>query len=291
AAVSQAGAMGVVQPVSLTYVFGYDFRQGLKYIRSLTDKPIGMNALIEGNNKRYHQRMAEWIDIALEEGVRFFITSLGKPNWVVDQVQAQQGIVYHDVTEAKWAEKALQAGVDGLIAVNNRAGGHAGQLTATALIQDLKQFEVPVICAGGIASASSYAEVMDLGYAGVQMGTRFIASKECSASDDYKQAIIEASEQDIVLSEKVTGVPVSMINTDTVKRMGVKTGWLEKQLSQFNRLKHWLRVIRVLRSYKRLQQASSGLSQKDHFWQAGKSVAEIDCVLPVTEIIHRLVKA
>ena len=85
AAVSETGAIGIVQPVSLSYVHGYDFRQGLQYIRTLTAKPFGMNALIEQSNKRYHERMVQWIDIALEEGVRFFITSLGKPDWVVKQ--------------------------------------------------------------------------------------------------------------------------------------------------------------------------------------------------------------
>ena len=84
AAASDAGAIGVVQPLSLTYVHGHDFREGLRLIKSITDRPIGLNALIEASSKRYHNKMVEWIDIALEEGVRFFITSLGKPRWVVD---------------------------------------------------------------------------------------------------------------------------------------------------------------------------------------------------------------
>ena len=74
----------------------------------------------------YEERMKRWIDIALEEGVRFFITALGNPRWVVDKVHAVGGVVYHDVTERKWALKALDGGVDGLICVNGRAGGHAG---------------------------------------------------------------------------------------------------------------------------------------------------------------------
>ena len=84
AAVSAAGGLGVLQPISLTYVYDYDFRAGIRLIRELTDRPIGMNALIEKSSKKYQARMSEWIDIGLEEGVRFFVTSLGKPDWVAD---------------------------------------------------------------------------------------------------------------------------------------------------------------------------------------------------------------
>ncbi|MFM8301333.1 MAG: NAD(P)H-dependent flavin oxidoreductase, partial [Gemmatimonadota bacterium] len=125
AAVSEAGGLGIVQPISLTYVHGYDFREGLRFIKQRTSKPIGFNALIEGNNKIYRKRMEEWIDIALEEGVRFFLTSLGNPRWVCEKVHAVGGVVYHDVTERKWAQKGVDGGIDGLVAVNDRAGGHA----------------------------------------------------------------------------------------------------------------------------------------------------------------------
>src|SRR5512134_311776 len=130
AAVSEAGGIGIVQPVSLTWVHGHEYRAGLRLIRSLTSKPIGMNALIEKTSRRYHERMVRWVEESLEEGVRFFVTSLGDPRWVVARVHAAGGVVYHDVTEAKWAAKAQAAGADGLIAVNDRAGGHAGPRSA-----------------------------------------------------------------------------------------------------------------------------------------------------------------
>mgnify|MGYP003576614884 CR=1 FL=1 len=103
AAVSEAGGIGIVQPISMVYVFRHDFRQGLRLIRSLTDKPIGMNALVEKTADVYEQRMRRWVDIALEEGVRFFITALGNPRWVVERVHAHGGVVYHDVTDRRWA--------------------------------------------------------------------------------------------------------------------------------------------------------------------------------------------
>src|SRR4051812_29075790 len=79
AAASDAGAIGIVQPVSMTYVYGHDFREGLRLIKSKTSRPFGMNALIEQSSKLYRQRVEKWIDVALEEGVRFFVTSLGNP--------------------------------------------------------------------------------------------------------------------------------------------------------------------------------------------------------------------
>ncbi len=107
AAVSAAGGMGIIQPISMTYVYGHDFRAGLRLIRRLTPNPVGMNVLIEKSSKSYHDKMVRWLDIALEEGVRFIVTSLGKPDWVVQRVHAVGGLVYHDVTERKWADKGV----------------------------------------------------------------------------------------------------------------------------------------------------------------------------------------
>ena len=224
AAVSEAGGLGVVQPISLTYVHGHEFRAGLRYIRSLTAKPIGFNALIEGSNKAYLERMRRWIDVALEEGVRFFITSLGNPQWVCERVHATGGVVYHDVTERKWAQKGVDGGVDGLIGVNARAGGHAGPRSPEALFEELASFGKPIVSAGGVGTPEEFARHLRLGYAAVQLGTRFIATPECKASDAYKQAIVDAGEDDIVLTERLTGVPVAVIRNAYVERLGTEAG-------------------------------------------------------------------
>jgi hypothetical protein len=179
AAVSQAGGIGSVQRSSMTYVHSHRFRAGLRPIRCMTRKPIGMNALIERSSRRYHATMERWIDIALEEGVRFFVTSLGKPGWVAQRVHAAGGVVYHDVTERKWALKGLEGNVDGFICVNNRAGGHAGKKDVITLFRELADLGKPLVCAGGVAAASDFVEALSTGYAGVQMGTRFIATPEC----------------------------------------------------------------------------------------------------------------
>jgi len=301
AAVSAAGGIGVVQPLSMIYVYGQDLREGLRLIRRTTDKPIGMNVLIERSSKFYLERMRRYVDIAIEEGVRFFVTSLGNPRWVVDRVASAGGggggggIVYHDVTERKWAEKGLAGGVHGLIAVNDRAGGHAGPRSAQALFAELADLGVPVVCAGGIGDEAGFVAALRMGYAGAQLGTRFIATRECGAHDDYKQAIVRASEADIVLTERVTGVPLSVIRTPYVERIGTKAGPIARWLLRGRKTKHWMRTIYALRSAWQLKRASlaggAGEKTSRDYWQAGKSVAGIHAVEPAGEIVRRFAAA
>jgi nitronate monooxygenase len=286
AAVSEAGGIGIVQPISLTYVHGHQFREGLRRIRELTSKPFGMNALIEQSSKAYHERMQQWIEIALEEGVRYFVTSLGNPRWVVDRVASVGGIVYHDVTERKWAVKGRDAGVHGLIAVNRRAGGHAGGMGVEQLLQDVGDLGLPVVCAGGIGDGKAFAEVLKMGYVGAQVGTRFIATPECRASDLYKQAIVASGEDDIVHSERITGVPVAVIRTPYIERIGLKAGPVARWMLTHRRTKHLMRTIYALRSLWQLKRASLDDSGTKDYWQAGKSVAAIDSIKPVREIVE-----
>ena len=286
AAASDAGALGIVQPISLTYVHGHDFREGLRLIRRLTPRPVGMNALIEQSSKSYRARMERWIDIALEEGVRFFVTSLGNPRWVVDRVRPLGGVVYHDVTERKWAEKGRDAGVDGLIGVNDRAGGHAGGRSAEALLAEVAPLGLPVVCAGGIGTERAFAAALRLGYAGVQMGTRFIATPECRASDAYKAAIVAATSSDIVHSERITGVPVAVIRTPYIERTGLRAGPVARWMLRRRRTKHLMRTIYALRSLWQLKRASLDGAGAD-YWQAGKSVDGIDRIEPVAAIVRR----
>jgi len=291
AAVSEAGGLGVVQPLSLTYVHGHDLREGLRLIRRLTSRPVGFNALVEQSSKIYLDRMRRWVDVALEEGVRFFVTALGNPRCVVEKVHAAGGVVYHDVTERKWALKALEGGVDGLICVNARAGGHAGRLPPEQLLADLADLKVPLVCAGGVGGEASFVKMLSLGYAGVQLGTRFIATDECKAHPDYKRAILDAREQDVVLSERITGVPVAIIRTPEIARTGTKAGPLARLLLRGRRTKHWVRAWYTFTSGIRLKRASlKGSGYKDIF-QAGKSVAEIDRVEPAGAVVRRLAEA
>ncbi|UQA63103.1 NAD(P)H-dependent flavin oxidoreductase [Polyangium aurulentum] len=291
AAVSAAGGIGIVQPISMTYVHGHDLREGLRLIRRLTDKPIGFNAIVEKSSKVYEDRMRRWVDIAVEEGVRFFITALGNPRWVVERVRPAGGTVYHDVTERKWAERALEGGVDGLICVNAEAGGHAGARSPERLFEELSPLGVPLVCAGGVGDEAAFVRALEIGYAGVQMGTRFIATTECRAHDDYKRAIVRAEPQDIVLTEKISGVPVSVIRTPYVEQVGTKAGPVARALLQHPRAKHWMRMFYSLQSIWQLKRASlQGVGYKEYF-QAGKSVAGIRGVEPAADVVRRCAEA
>lgn len=291
AAASEAGAIGVVQPLSLVYVHGWDFKEGMAEIRRRTSKPVGMNVIVERSSKVYEERMQRYVDLGVEDGVRFFITSLGNPRWVVEKAHAVGGLVFHDVTERKWADKGLAEGVDGLIAVNDRAGGHAGPKSAEALLAELEPFGVPVVCAGGIGTEEDFVRALRLGYAGVQMGTRFIATTECNAHADYKQAILDAEEKDIVLTERLTGVPVSVIRTPYIEQAGTKAGPLARFMLRGRRTKHWMRMLYTVQAFWRLKKSlRRSFSYRDYL-QAGKSVAGIHSIEPAGEIVRRFKEA
>ncbi|MBT3228687.1 MAG: nitronate monooxygenase [Candidatus Marinimicrobia bacterium] len=285
AAISEAGGIGIVQPLSLTYVHGHDFREGLRHIRSLTSKPIGVNLLIEKSSQRYLDRIKTWLDISLEEGVSFFVTALGNPRFFADKIHAQGGLVYHNTTNRKWAEKALDGGVDGLICVNDRAGGHAGTEAASKLYEDLIDFGKPLICAGGISTSQDVASMLDMGYSGIQMGTRFIATQECTANQNYKQAILDADENKIVLTDKLSGVPVSIIETDYIKNSGSQAGAFARWMLRGSKTKKYMRMFYSLRSFRTLKSDLGKGGAYQHFLQAGKSVGGIHEIQSVAEIM------
>ena len=180
------------------------------------------------------------------------------------------------------------AGVHGLIAVNNVAGGHAGPKSPESTSSGRSD---SVICAGGVGDPETFRRVMDLGYAGVQMGTRFIASNECLAHPDYKQAIVDSSPEDIVLTERLTGVPVAVINNEYVRNLGTRAGPLARYMLRHPKMKHWMRTYYALTSLRRLKKSSLTSSGANEYWQAGKSVAGIQGVKPVGEIIREFAAA
>ncbi len=289
AAVSEAGGIGIIQPLSLVFVHKREFAAGLDELRRLTQKPLGLNVLTESSlGSVYGKRMIEYVDVALAHGIRFFVTALGDPKWVVDRVGPHGGVVFHDVVSAKWADKALTRGVGGLICVNNRAGGHAGAESAESLFKDRSGLGVPLVAAGGVGDGKGFRHMLDLGYAGVQMGTRFIAAKECTAHADYKKAIVDAQEQDIVLTERLTGVPLAVINTPYMQRLGTKAGPIGRLMLKGRKTKHLIRSIYSLQSFFRLKNASMKGATSADAWQAGKSVSAIHEVLSAGDIVREL---
>ena len=125
AEVSRCGGLGIVQPLSLTHLYGHDFREGLQLIKKLSDnKPFGVNFTIMPKNKKYNKMMDEWMNVSCEEGVKFFLTSLGKPDSIVKFAHDNGIKVYHDVHNISLAQRAADAGVDGLNLLNSSMGGN-----------------------------------------------------------------------------------------------------------------------------------------------------------------------
>jgi nitronate monooxygenase len=235
--------------------------------------------------------MERWSTIALEEGIRFFVTSLGNPAGSWTAPPQVGGIVYHDVTERKWAQKGLDGGVHGLIAVNARAGGHAGPKSAEQLYDELADLGVPLICAGGIGTPKTSCTRCAWATPACRSARASLPPTECTASDAYKRAIVDAGEDDIVLSERITGVPLAVIRTPYVERMGTKAGPIARRMLRGRRTKHWMRAYYAVRSAVQLKKASLDPSGTKDFWQAGRSVAGVSEVLTVAEIVNAFVRA
>jgi len=144
---------------------------------------------------------------------------------------------------------------------------------------------LPVIGAGGVGDPATFRRMLDIGYDGVQMGTRFIATAECNAHADYKAAIVRAQPKDIVLTERLTGVPVAVINNEYIQRLGTRSGPIARWMLRHRRMKYWMRSIYAVTSLRRLKKSSMTSAGANEYWQAGKSVAGIDSVRPVAELI------
>jgi nitronate monooxygenase len=148
-----------------------------------------------------------------------------------------------------------------------------------------------VLCAGGIVTPAEFAASLRMGYAGAQLGTRFIATTECRASEAYKAAILRAGENDIVLSERITGVPVAVIRTPYIERLGLRAGPISRRLLRGRRTRHFMRTLYALRSLWQLKRASLDETGARDYWQAGRSVAGIDTIEPAGVIVRRFADA
>jgi nitronate monooxygenase len=209
---------------------------------------------------------------------------------VADRVHAAGGVVYHDITEKKWALKGRDGGVDGLVAVNREAGGHTGSRDARALLDEVADLNLPVVAAGGVGNAAQFRALLDMGYAGVQLGTRFIATTECNSDARYKAAIVQATSADVVLTERLTGVPVSVLRTPYVDRLGTTVGPLSRALFRGRKTKHWIRTWYALRSLRQLKRSSVDGATSD-YWQAGRSVDAIHDIRPAADIVREFADA
>ncbi|WP_353192422.1 nitronate monooxygenase family protein [Pandoraea pnomenusa] len=227
--------------------------------------PLAVNQIVHQSN----QRLEHDVRVCVEHRVPIFITSLrAPPKEILDAVHSYGGIVLHDVINLRHANKALEAGVDGLILVAAGAGGHAGTLSPFALVGEVRKiFDGPIVLSGSIANGGSILAAQAMGADLAYIGTRFIASAEANASDTYKQAIVDASANDIIYTNLFTGVSGNYIR-QSILNAGLDPENLptaDKSAMNFSKAKAW----------------------KD-IWGAGQGVGLMDDVRPAAEIIARL---
>ena len=188
-----------------------------EYRRAHPDKkvaPYAVNQIVHGSN----DRLEHDVEMCRKYQVPIQITSLRAPDDVVKSAHSYGGLVFHDVTNIKHAKRALQAGVDGLILVCAGAGGHAGALSPFALVSEVREFyDGPILLSGAIANGASILGAQAMGADLAYMGTRFIATQEANAGDDYKQAVVESAAEDVIYTNLFTGVHGNYLRSSIVK--------------------------------------------------------------------------
>lgn len=245
----------------------------------------GFNLIVNKSNPK----AARQLEVLCEEGCDFIITSLGSPEATIKAAH-QAGIkVFCDVTDLRFAQKVEALGADALIAVNNEAGGHRGHIAPKELIALLKAHcALPVISAGGVGNKEELERMLSYGAEGVSVGSPFIASVEAPITDEYKQACVQYGADDIVLTERISGTPCTVINTPYVRKVGTRSPWLERVLNRNKRLKKWVKMLRFYIGMKATETAAQQVTYRT-VWVAGPSIRHTKAMEPVRAIIKRLV--
>lgn len=280
---SESGGIGTFPALNYRPLEQYD--EVLKKIKQRTQKPVGVNIIVNKSNVRAEDDLK----IALKHGVDLFITSLGSPKEVIRQAHQNGAKVFCDVVNLEHALKVQDLGADGVIAVSSGAGGHAGPISPLVLIPWLKtKLRIPIVAAGGISHGSQVAACLALGAAGVSIGTRFIASKEAQIDPAYKDAVVKASPEDIVMTTKISGTPAAVIKTEYIEKTGTDLNFALKILKDHPMTKKYIVPLIHYLGSRQLEEAATKASWRT-VWSAGQSVGLIDDILSVEEIFHKLV--
>lgn len=231
AAVSNAGGLGQITAVSLPSP--EDFRNEIRKLRSLTQNPFGANFAISAHGDSWKQ----YIDIVIEENVPVITITGGNPQPLLERLEGVDIKKISLVSTVKQAKKAEMLGMDAVIVVGQEGGGHIGKddLGTFVLIPNVVDaVNIPVIASGGIADGRGFMAAMALGAEGIEMGTRFVATKECTlANDIYKQALVEKNELDTVVIKRSFGQPARAISNKTTDMILE----LEKSKVEFEQVK------------------------------------------------------
>ena len=230
--------------------------------------PFAVNQIIHQSNERLEHDMA----LCVKHEVPLIITSLRAPDAIVPQVHAYGGLVFHDVISVRHAEKALAAGVDGLILVCAGAGGHAGMLSPFALVGEIRKFYTgPIALAGAITSGSGILAAQAMGADFAYIGTRFIATREANAQEAYKQCLVDSAAVDVVYTPYFTGVHGNYLKR-SIEAAGLDPENLpvkDKDAMNFG------------------SAAGAAKAWKD-IWGAGQGVGTIDDIPPAADLIARM---
>lgn len=281
-AVSEAGGVGATP--SLNWRTTEAFRKAVREIKSRTAKPFGINLIVNKSNFRVDADLT----VCAEERVPLVVTSLGSPKETIRRMHEVGCKVFCDVTTLDYAKKVEDLGADGVVAVSSGAGGHAGPISPLVLIPYLKKhLKIPVVAAGGVATGEQIAAAMLLGASAVQIGTRFIATTEANVDQSYKDAILNAEPEDIVLTYKISGTPAAVIRTPYIMKQGLTLNPLEAFLHKNPRTKKYMKLVRAYLGSKALEKAASATTWKE-VWSAGQGVGLIEDVKPAGDVVRRL---
>ncbi|MGS2726001.1 NAD(P)H-dependent flavin oxidoreductase [Psychroserpens sp. BH13MA-6] len=246
---------------------------------------FGFNLIVNKSNIKYKGQL----EVLCEEGCDFIITSLGSPEETIKSAHAVGIKVFCDVTDLHFAKKVESLGADAAIAVNNEAGGHRGNLSPEELIKQLnKHLSIPVISAGGVGCKADMDKMLSYGAEGVSVGSPFIASVEAGVTDEYKQACVDYGADDIVMTQRISGTPCTVINTPYVQKIGTKSTWIENLLNKNRKLKKWVKMIRFSIGMKATENAAKKATYKT-VWVAGPSIEHTKEILPVKDIVSKFV--
>ncbi len=270
---------------ALNYRTDQELRDAIKEMRDQTNSSaLGINLIVNKSNIKLAKQLATCVELEVD----FIITSLGSPEKVIDVCKPKGIKVFCDVINLYMAKKVQDLNADGIIAVNNSAGGHLGKLSATEIINEFKdEITIPVISAGGVGTKAGIAEKINIGFSGVSIGSPFIACEEADISQEYKNACVDYGKEDIVISTKISGSPCTVINTPYVQKVGTTQNWLESVLSKNKKLKKWVKMITFFKGMKSAEKAAFSSTYKT-VWCAGPSIEYTKEILPTKEIIKRL---
>ncbi len=263
-----------------------EFEDAIEEIRkNSTSKGLGINLIVNKSNPKLKAQL----DSCLILIVDFIITSLGNPKEVIEKCKPIGIKVFCDVVEENYAKKVADLGADAVIAVNKNAGGHAGNLSSKELIERINKIcDIAVISAGGVGTKEGVIQKLSEGFAGLSIGSPFIACNEADISEEYKNACVNYGKNDIVMTTKISGTPCTVINTPYVQKTGTKQNWLEKILSKNKKLKKWVKMITFLKGMKSVEKAAFSSTYKT-VWCAGPSIEHTKRILPLKKIVESLI--